>query len=224
MPNTPGSPDPNGASGAELRRGCRALALDVDDRGLALLLDYLALLDTWNRAYNLTAVRDRAQMVPRHLLDSLAVAPFLLGERVIDVGSGAGLPGIPLSILFPRRQFHLLDSSGKRTRFLFQVKTALRLDNIEVHRARVETFRPAEAYDAVLSRAFASLPEMVAACKHLLRPGGRFLAMKGQYPAGEIAAVGERCEVLAVHPLDIPGLEGERHLVEMVMRQHAQKQ
>ena len=175
---------------AALRRGCEALELDTDERRQALLLDYLQLLHKWNRAYNLTAVRDPAEMVTRHLLDSLAVAPFLDGRRFLDVGTGAGLPGVPLAIQRPDLAFHLLDSNGKKTRFLFQVKTALALDNMTVHHARAESFRPEVPFDAVLSRAFTSLAEMVAVCGHTLAPGGRYLAMKGAYPADELAALG----------------------------------
>ena len=182
------------------------------------LLNYLDLLAKWNKAYNLTAVRDIAQMVPRHLLDSLAIAPHLEGRRFIDVGTGAGLPGIPLAIMFPDREFHLLDSNGKKTRFLFQVKTTLGLDNMAVHHARVESFQPERLYDVVLSRAFASLKDMVVGCRHLLDGDGRFLAMKGAYPAEELAAVGRQCELKGAYPLVVPGLAEQRHLVEMLLR------
>jgi 16S rRNA (guanine527-N7)-methyltransferase len=183
-----------------------------------LLLHYLELLVKWNRAYNLTAVRDPAEMIPRHLLDSLVVGPLLREERLVDVGTGAGLPGVPLAIMFPDRAFHLLDSNGKKTRFLFQVKTALGLDNMTVHHARVETFSHRPAFDAVLSRAFASLQDMVACCRHLVSKGGRFLAMKGAWPEEELRAVEGQCNVVAVHPLQVPGLEEQRHLVELTLR------
>lgn len=206
-----------------LQQGCKALGLEPDCARRELLLAYLALLEKWNGAYNLTSVCDPREMVIRHLLDSLAVSPWLRERRLIDVGSGAGLPGIPLAICAPQRQFHLLDSNGKKTRFLFHVKTALGLDNIEVHRARVESFRPAQPYDAVLSRAFASLQEIATCCRHLLAPGGRLLAMKGHYPAQELASVAGQCEILGVHPLEVPGLGERRHLVEMTMRRSAQQ-
>ncbi len=201
----------------QLQQGCAALLLSVDARQQALLLDYLALLSRWNKTYNLTAVRDEAQMVTRHLLDSLAVAPYLTGRRLLDVGTGAGLPGVPLALVFPEREFHLLDSNGKKTRFLFQVKTALGLDNMVVHQARVESFRVAEPFDTVLSRAFASLQDMVHGCRHLLAPGGRLLAMKGAHPTQELAAVSEECAELAVYPLAVPGLNEQRHLVEIIL-------
>ena len=203
---------------SELGHGCEALHLCLDARRQGLLLDYLDLLTRWNRAYNLTAVRDPAQMVVRHLLDSLATAPYLAGQRLIDVGTGAGLPGVPLAILHPDREFHLLDSNGKKTRFLFQVKTALRLDNMIVQHRRVESYRPEEGFDAVLSRAFASLRDMVTGCRQLLVPGGVFLAMKGAYPTGELEAFSDLCRVEAVHPLEVPGLAEERHLVELTLR------
>jgi 16S rRNA (guanine527-N7)-methyltransferase len=187
----------------------------METRQEELLLAYLELLLKWNSAYNLTAVRDPQQMVTRHLLDSLAIAPHLRGRNVIDVGTGAGLPGIPMAILFPERRFALLDSNGKKTRFLFQVKTALRLDNMLVHHARVESYQPPEPYDAVLSRAFASLVDMVACCRHLLAPTGYFLAMKGAYPAEELAALDPAYTVAAVHALTVPGLGEQRHLVEL---------
>ena len=201
-----------------LQRGCAALGLECDAGQRQQLLDYLQLLHKWNAAYNLTAVRDPALMVTRHLLDCLAVAPHVRGRRVIDVGSGGGLPGIPLAILMPQRDFHLLDSNGKKTRFLFQVKTALRLDNITVHRARAESFRPVEAFDSVLSRAFAALPDMVASCRHLVAARGCFLAMKGVRPLCELEAVAASCDITAVHPLVVPGLDEQRHLVEMTLR------
>ena len=201
-----------------LQRGCEGLQLRLEQQQQGLLLAYLDLLARWNKAYNLTAVRDPGRMVSRHLLDSLAIAPYTRGQRLIDVGTGAGLPGIPLAILFPDREFHLLDSNGKKTRFLFQVKTDLRLDNMTVHHARVESFQPAVPFDAVLSRAFASLQDMLAGCHHLLAPGGRVLAMKGAYPVDELAAVSGRYDLKEVHPLTVPGLAEERHLVEIMLR------
>jgi 16S rRNA (guanine527-N7)-methyltransferase len=201
-----------------LQRGCDDLKLSLDACKEELLMGYLSLLAKWNRTYNLTAVRDEAEMVTRHLLDSLAIAPHITGQRIIDVGTGAGLPGVPLALLFPEREFHLLDSNGKKTRFLFQVKTALCLDNMVVHQARVESFRVAEPFDTVLSRAFASLPDMVHGCRHLLAPGGRLLAMKGAYPTQELEAASPECEELAVYPLVVPGLGEQRHLVEILMQ------
>ena len=205
-----------------LQRGCEALGLAPDSAQQESLLDYLALLLKWNSAYNLTAVRDPEQMVTRHLLDSLAVAPHFSGEHVIDVGTGAGLPGVPLAVMFPGTRFALLDSNGKKTRFLFQVKTALRLDNMEIHHARVESFRPPELFDAVVSRAFASLADMAAGCRHLLAPDGRLLAMKGAYPEEELAALGPAWQVRAVHALAVPGLDEQRHLVEIMLHDNGE--
>lgn len=205
--------------GTLLQQGCNALRVAVDTHQQEQLLEYLALLSRWNQTYNLTAVRDEAQMVTRHLLDSLAIAPFLTGQRLLDVGTGAGLPGVPLALLFPQREFHLLDSNGKKTRFLFQVKTALCMDNMVVHQARVESFRGAGQFDTVLSRAFASLQDMVHGCRHLLNPGGRILAMKGAHPVQELAAVSQECAEIVVHPLVVPGLGEQRHLVELALRQ-----
>ena len=198
-----------------LESGCAALSLTLEPSQRDALASYLDLLLKWNRAYNLTAVRDPADMVTRHLLDSLAIAAYLPPGRCLDVGTGAGLPGVPLAIFYPQREFHLLDSNGKKTRFLFQVKTGLGLANMTVHQARVEHFRPAAPFDVVLSRAFASLADMVQGCGHLLSPGGRFLAMKGAFPQEELAALDGRFELLASHRLAVPGLEEERHLLEL---------
>ena len=209
------SPELAQALETRLERGCAELGLALPVEQRSQMLDYLALLTRWNKTYNLTAVRDEAQMVTRHLLDSLAVSPFLCGRRFIDVGTGAGLPGIPLALAHPQQAFHLLDSSGKRTRFLFQVKTALCLDNIVVHQARVEAFRAEGGFDAVLSRAFASLQDMTAGCRHLLAADGRFLAMKGTQPTREIEELRQAYSGIEVHPLHVPGLAEERHLVEI---------
>ncbi|TGD72789.1 16S rRNA (guanine(527)-N(7))-methyltransferase RsmG [Mangrovimicrobium sediminis] len=207
------------ACATELARGCETLGVGTSGREQEQLLTYLELLAKWNGAYNLTAVREPLDMVRLHLLDSLAIAPFVHGQRLIDVGTGGGLPGVPLAILFPEREIHLLDSNGKKTRFLFQVKTALGLDNMAVHQARVEQFRDGGQFDAVLSRAFASLRDMVIGCRHLPGPEGVFLAMKGAYPQAELDALGELCDIRAVHPLSVPGLDAQRHLVEMALRE-----
>ena len=207
----------------QLHLGCTSLGLALESEQETKLLAYLELLTKWNKAYNLTAIREPGQMVVRHLLDSLAMASHLRGENVIDVGTGAGLPGIPLAILYPQRSFSLLDSNGKKTRFLFQVKTALCLDNMQVHHQRVESFRPHEPYDAVLSRAFASLSDMVAGCRHLASATGRFFAMKGAYPSQELAELDPACKVVAVHELEVPGLAEQRHLVELMIQEKGER-
>ncbi|MEZ5568437.1 MAG: 16S rRNA (guanine(527)-N(7))-methyltransferase RsmG [Halioglobus sp.] len=208
-------PDTGAAQGLELQAGCRALGLVLSQPQAAQLADYLALLARWNKSYNLTAVRDPREMVTRHIFDSLSVASRIEGGRVLDVGTGAGLPGVPLSIVFPERTFHLLDSNGKKTRFLFQVKTALGLDNIVIHHTRVESFAVTDGFDTVVSRAFASVADMLERCRHLLAPGGVLLAMKGVYPAQELNAVSLPGAGITVHPLAVPGLNEQRHLVEM---------
>ena len=180
------------------------------------LSSYLQLLERWNKAYNLTSVRDPRQMVVRHILDSLAIANYLGdARRLIDVGTGAGLPGIPLALLYPEREFHLLDSNGKKTRFLFQVKTELGLNNVTVLHRRAQAHEDTQGYDCVISRAFASLNDMVDSCMHLCAVDGRFLAMKGIYPEQELAALGTRCQLVAAHKLQVPGLAEERHLIEL---------
>lgn len=201
-----------------LQRGTAALGLDLSIVQHEALLEYLALLVRWNGAFNLTAVRDPAEMVTRHLLDSLAVLPHLPEGLCIDVGTGPGLPGIPLAIARPGQEFHLLDSNVKKTRFLFQACTALKLANVQIHHCRVRDHVPVRGYDVVLSRAFASLEGMVDGCAHLLAPGGGFLAMKGQWPEAEWQAVAARCELRGCHALAVPGLDEQRHLLELVPR------
>lgn len=184
---------------------------DVEHR----LLDYIALLGKWNEAYNLTAVRDPLQMITHHILDSLAIRPFLKGPAIIDIGSGAGLPGIPLAIARPQYNFTLLDSNSKKTRFMIQAKGELALANVQVVHERVEKYNPAQKFDTLVTRAFASLAEMVAAAQHLLAPDGEFLAMKGAYPSDELEQVPEPFRVLEVIELQVPGLGERRHLVRM---------
>jgi 16S rRNA (guanine527-N7)-methyltransferase len=198
-----------------LQAGLAELGLALSTEQVGALATYLALLLRWNRSYNLTAVREPQQMVVRHLLDSLAIVPHLPPGDILDVGSGAGLPGIPLAVALPERALTLVDSNGKKTRFLFQVKTTLGLDTMAIHQGRVENWRPEQCFDVITSRAFAALPDMARSCGHLLRPGGRFLAMKGQRPDDEMAACEGICRVLAITELRVPGLDGQRHLVEM---------
>ena len=196
-----------------LLSGITDLSLTVDNTAIDLLLAYHQLLIKWNKAYNLTAVRDPMQMVSRHLLDSLSLIPYIDGQRFIDVGTGAGLPGIILAITFPERQFDLLDSNGKKTRFLNQVKMELELSNITIHQCRVEQYHPQQAYDGILSRAFATLADMVNGSQHLLSPKGKFYAMKGLYPHQELSDMEKAYKVEACHSLHIPNEEGERCLL-----------
>lgn len=195
-----------------LEQGLQQLGTPLAAEQRRLLLAYLRLLEKWNSAYNLTAVRNPADMVTRHLLDSLAILPHLHGRRVLDIGTGAGLPGIPLAIARPALAFTLLDANAKKTRFVTQAVGELHLINVEVRQARAEQYHPAQNFDTLVSRAFASIADMLAAARHLCAPGGRFLAMKGTYPENELAAVpaGYSVEVLA---LAVPGLSAERHVV-----------
>lgn len=199
----------------QLTEGLQALGLAPEVTKLAQLLDFLALLAKWNRTYNLTAIDDPLEMVSRHLLDSLSIAPHLCGQRILDVGSGAGLPGIPLAIWFPGREFHLLDSNGKKIRFLFQAKVALGLANVTVHQARAEALDDARGFDCVTSRAFASLAEMIRVSGHLLAPAGCLLAMKASLDQEELAAVTTPYTVSSRTQLQVPGICAERQLVKI---------
>jgi len=197
----------------QLKAGIAALGLALPEGAEAKLLAYLALLEKWNRVYNLTAVRDAERMVSHHLLDSLAAVPFFQGETVLDVGSGGGLPGIPLAIARPELQVTLIDSIAKKTAFLLQAKAELGLNNLNVVTGRVEDFRPESGFDVITSRAFSDLKEFVALTRHLLKPAGRWLAMKGLYPNEEIAQLPADVKVSADHALVVPGLEASRHLI-----------
>jgi len=177
------------------------------------LVGYVELLHKWNKAYNLTSVRDPDEMLVRHILDSIVVEPHLQGSRFIDVGTGPGLPGIPLAIVRPDAHFTLLDSLGKRVRFLRQVQHELHLDNITPVQSRVEAFPGEPGFDGVISRAFASLTDMVNWCHHLPAENGRFYALKGLRPDDEIAALPAAFSVEEIIRLQVPALDGERHLV-----------
>lgn len=174
---------------------------------------YLELLQQWNRIHNLTAVRDYHDMVYLHILDSLAITPYLRGSHIIDVGTGAGLPGIPLALTQPEKQFVLLDSNIKKTTFLTQVVLQLKINNIQIVHQRVEDFHPKKHFDCVLTRAFASIKVMLNATQHLLGKEGVFLSMKGLYPEKELEEIPENFTVFRVHALRINGLNAERHLV-----------
>ena len=188
-------------------------SLTLSEQQLQQCVDYVKLLDKWNSAYNLTSVRDPQDMLIKHVMDSLVVAPHLVGERFIDVGTGPGLPGVLLAIYYPQKQFTLLDSLGKRIRFLNQVKLQLKLDNIHPLQSRVEDHHPEQGYDGVISRAFASITDMLSWCRHLPGTNGRFFAMKGAAVQEEIAALPDFVKVAAVQALAVPQLQAQRHLV-----------
>ena len=195
-----------------LHQGLQAMGLALPPGIEPRLLEFMRLLEKWNRTYSLTAVRDPEQMVARHLLDSLAVLPYVRGPWVLDIGTGAGLPGIPLALALPGMHFTLLDSNSKKTRFVTQAVHALGLANVSVVQARAEKFQPPEKFATLLARAFASIPDMLAATRHLCAPGGRWLAMKGVFPQEELAAIPADFTAQA-RPLRIPGLEAARHVV-----------
>ncbi len=200
-----------------LSKGLRQLnlALSLDEKQQSSLIKYVGLLDKWNKTYNLTAVRKPEQMVTRHLLDSLSICPYIRGKRILDVGTGAGLPGIPLAIVFPEKQFTLLDSNNKKTRFVIQAVSELELPNVDVVQSRVENFQFPELFDTITTRAYSAIGEMVKQTSHLLASDGVFLAMKGVNPAAEIDEMSEKYAVKESHVIKVPGLEEERHLLEI---------
>ncbi|BFM09841.1 16S rRNA (guanine(527)-N(7))-methyltransferase RsmG [Halioxenophilus aromaticivorans] len=206
------------AQQASLRQGCAAMEIALSETQCQLLGQYLVLFHKWNKAYNLSSVRKLDDMVGRHVLDSLSVLNHLANDnaqRFIDVGTGGGLPGIPLAIALPHWQWTLLDSNGKKTRFLTEVVARLQLSNVQVANVRVEAFTPEQPFDGVISRAFASLEDMITGCRHLLTDGGYFWAMKGQYPSAELDAKPGDIQLLQTWPLEVPGEVGERHLLQL---------
>ncbi|RJT42898.1 16S rRNA (guanine(527)-N(7))-methyltransferase RsmG [Rahnella woolbedingensis] len=191
-----------------------AAGIALPDQQKQQLIGYVELLHKWNKAYNLTSVRDPMQMLVRHIMDSIVVNEHLQGSRFIDVGTGPGLPGVPLAIVRPDSHFTLLDSLGKRVRFLRQVQHELGLKNIDPVQSRVEEFEPEPPFDGVISRAFASLQDMLSWCHHLPQKGqGRFYALKGVSPDDELAVLPEGITLESVIKLQVPELDGERHLV-----------
>ena len=198
---------------SELQQGLTALKLKIPPQDLKRLLDYLALLAKWNKVYNLTALREPQKMVSHHLLDSLAAVPHIEVNHILDVGSGAGLPGIPMAIARSDWRVTLIDSSHKKAAFLKQAAIELKLSNVTVCCERVETWLPEQKFDLIISRAFSDLVEFVTLSKHLLREGGSFAAMKGVYPHEEIEQLPSGYRLERVIPLKIPGLKAQRHLV-----------
>jgi len=196
----------------QLGDGLAELGLQLSGQMQGRLLQYIALLTKWNRTYNLTAIREPSRLVSHHLLDSLAVLPHLNGVSVVDIGSGAGLPGIPLAIAQPQTRVALLDSNHKKGAFLRQAVLELKLDNVEVVTARAEQWRPARLFDVVISRAFSDLPGFVEAAAHLCAPNGVLAAMKGIYPDEELAQLGSSARVVRVVELRVPRVQAARHL------------
>lgn len=187
-----------------LSHGLQTLGLSVS---LTPLMDYLTLLQKWNKAYNLTAIRDLNDMVTHHVLDSLAILQWINGSRVLDVGTGAGLPGIPLAITCPELHIVLLDSNGKKIRFLREVKRTLKLDNIEIVQTRVEAYHPPSGFDTVTSRAFSAMDSFIQCTRHLISNQGIWLAMKGRYPETELETLHHRYRV---ETYTVPGITGDR--------------
>lgn len=185
----------------------------LSDQQKQQLVQLVELLHKWNKAYNLTSVRDPHDMLVKHIMDSIVVAPYLKGQRYIDVGTGPGLPGLPLAIMHPDKQFFLLDSLGKRIRFIRQVILELGLTNVTPVQSRVEDFQPEQGFDGVLSRAFASLLDMLTWCRHLPSADGVFMALKGVYPQDEIDTLPADFSVADSYRLQVPELDGERHLI-----------
>ena len=192
--------------------GLNSLNLPIEDKKITKLLAFITLIQKWNNAYNLTAICRRDEMVNLHLLDSLSILPHLEGKRMIDVGTGAGLPSIPLSIFCPEIEFQLLDSNAKKTRFVQQAILELKLSNVKVTHSRVENFEPEELFDTVLTRAFASLPEIVELTRHLICENGALLCMKGQSPDDELAAINSQTTFI---PINVPHIEAERCLIKI---------
>jgi len=195
--------------------GADAMGLKLEAGATAALLRLIDELETANSQFNLTAIRDRPGMLRKHVLDSLSLQPYLRGERLADVGTGAGFPGLPLAIVNPGRRLALIEATGKKARFVLQTAERLGCANVDVVHARAETYRPTLLFDTVVARALSSLADFVAYAGHLCAPGGRLLAMKGRRPDDEVGALPKSFRVIAVHRLRLPGLDDERHLVEL---------
>lgn len=200
---------------AQLLEGLAELPLSLNSAQIDKLISYLDLMNRWNQKINLTAVTNPTEQITKHLLDSFSIEPFIQETLILDVGTGAGLPGIPLAIAQPEKHWHLLDTSTKRISFLRVVITQLKLTNVELINSRVEEYQPDNLYPAIVCRAFASLKEITHNANHLMAPGGSFLAMKGQYPEQEIADMPEVFMVTDSHVLSVPGLYEERHLLRI---------
>lgn len=200
---------------AELEAGLEALHIKTSAEQRSRLLQYLQLLNKWNASFNLSGVTEINDMVSLHLLDSLALSPYLQGEYFVDAGTGAGLPGIPLAILHPEKQFTLIDSNGKKTRFLFQVKLALNLGNVTIENCRIEHYQSPLQIDMVMCRAFSSLEDTVSKTQQLLAKGCKLLAMKGRFPEEEITRLPPPFAVIAIAKLEIPGSDSQRHVIEI---------
>ena len=187
--------------------------LTLDEPVIEKLTDYLLLIEKWNQLHNLTSIRNPTQMVPKHILDSLSISPYLQGTRILDVGTGAGLPGIPLALTYPNYHFTLLDSNGKKTRFLTHVIQNLAISNIDIIQTRVEDFRVDICFDSIITRAFSTLTDFLKKTHHLACSKGIFLSMKGQYPTEEINSLDSRFTVTSVNPIQITGLNEKRHVI-----------
>jgi 16S rRNA (guanine527-N7)-methyltransferase len=198
-----------------LTTGARDMGISLDSGDGERLLRLVDELELGNAQFNLTAIRDRPGMLYKHILDSLSLQPYLRGSRVADIGTGAGFPGLPLAILNPERRFTLVEATGKKARFVEQTTQALGCGNVQVVHSRAENYRPFELFDTVVARALSSLADFAAYAGHLCAPDGRLLAMKGKRPDEEISALPKSFRVLAVHRLKLPGLDDERHLVEL---------
>jgi 16S rRNA (guanine527-N7)-methyltransferase len=199
-----------------LAAGAREIGIDLGAEMAETLLRLVDELEQGNAQFNLTAIRDRPGMLRKHVLDSLSVQPYLRGSRIADVGTGAGFPGLALGVVNPERRFTLIEATGKKARFVEQTIARIGCANAAIVHSRAESYRPFELFDTVLARALSSLADFVAYAGHLCAPGGRLLAMKGKRPDEEISALPKSFRVLAVHRLSVPGLEDERHLVELV--------
>jgi 16S rRNA (guanine527-N7)-methyltransferase len=191
------------------------MKLQITTQAQGRLMTYTAMLEKWNQTFSLTAIHGPQQMVMRHLLDSLSLVPYIKGPRLVDVGSGAGLPGIPLALAFPEYEVVLLDSQTKKVRFIRQVVADLGMTNAIIAHTRVQDYHPQQMFDTVISRAFATLAEFAGATRHLCRTGGCMLAMKGKFPGQELEEIRHTGRTVNIIPVHIPGLEAQRHIVRI---------
>jgi 16S rRNA (guanine527-N7)-methyltransferase len=198
-----------------LSGGATQLGIVLTSRHVEQLVRLLDELDVWNQRMNLTAIRERPQQITKHLLDSLSLQPYLCGERILDVGTGAGFPGLPLALINPQRQFTLLDATAKKLKFIDHVAQLLSLDNVQTVHARAESYRPSARFDTVMSRAVGPVDQFIEWAGHLCAGGGRLLAMKGRHPQAEVERLSSGWKLAGIHPVIVPALDEQRHVVEL---------